>query len=246
MKNAVLVLTCLLTSSLLCACRSQPTHDDGTERTALATLTKAVETPASTFTPAPIATDKPTATATPTSTPRPTIPSASPTSTSTPTPMPTFTPLPTVSQPTPTLIPAAPPSQAHVFNETPIQPFDADVFIRYLGLMRDSFRSAADEFPQIFSGAKSGDCGSYIGWFALWVTEAPGFEDVPPEWYPLYSEYRSLLHQAVSVTWEIHEVCDAGGGTVSKETDVAAQAFIEWAYPRSEEMILEAQRLPRP
>jgi hypothetical protein len=127
-----------------------------------------------------------------------------------------------------------------------MQSFDADVFIRYLGLVRDSFRSAADEFPQIFSGSKKGDCGSYIGWIALWVTEAPGFEGVPPAWFPLYAEYRALIQEAVTTTWEINQVCAEGGGTVSDETDAAAQAFIERAYPRSEQMVLEALQLPRP
>jgi hypothetical protein len=127
-----------------------------------------------------------------------------------------------------------------------MQSFDADVFVRYLGLVRDSFRSAADEFPQIFSGSKKGDCGSYIGWIALWVTEAPGFEGVPPAWFPLYAEYRALIQEAVTTTWEINQVCAEGGGTVSDETDAAAQAFIERAYPRSEQMVLEALQLPRP
>lgn len=201
----------------------------------------------------------PTSTSTPTSTSVPTdIPTATPTSTATATSLPTETPSPT-SSPTvtlpptatpvpPTPVPTSPPLplEAHVFPETPIQPFDADVFLRYLGLVRDSFRSAADEFPRIFSGAKSGDCGSYGGWFALWITEAPGFQDVPVKWDALYVEYRSLLQQVVFVTWEIHEVCSSGGGTVSDETDAASQNFIDWAYPRFEAMIIEAHQLSQP
>lgn len=113
-------------------------------------------------------------------------------------------------------------------------------------LVRDSFRSAADEFPRIFSGAKWGDCGSYNGWFALWLAEAPGFTGVAPAWTGLYVEYRSLLQQAVATTWEIHLVCTSGGGTISDEAADRSLEFIEWAYPRSEQMLLEARELPRP
>lgn len=138
------------------------------------------------------------------------------------------------------------PVQAHVFPETPIEAFDVDRYLYYLSLVRDSFRSAADEFPQIFSGAKWGDCGSYNGWYALWLTQAPGFTDVPPAWTGLYVEYRSLIQQAVANTWEIHLVCTSGGGSVSDDVADRALTFVQWAYPRSEQMLLEAQDLPRP
>ena len=65
-------------------------------------------------------------------------------------------------------------------------------------------------------------------------------------WFRLYAEHRSLIQEAVTTTWEINQVCAEGGGTVSDETDAAAQAFIERAYPRSEQMVLEALQLPRP
>ena len=64
--------------------------------------------------------------------------------------------------------------------------------------------------------------------------------------FPLYAEYRAPIQEAVTTTWEINQVCDEGGGTVSDETSAAAQVFIERAYPRSEQMVLEALQLPRP
>jgi len=249
MKARIYFAWMLFVSVALVACDSQAVPD----------VTQSIETPTLTYTATPTSTPLPTdtPTATPTSTATSTATATSTptaTATPTPTPSPTHTPPPiltntptsmpvsTATQPVPTL----PSSQAHVFPETPIQSFDADIFIQYLGLVRDSFRSAADEFPKIFSGSKKGDCGSYIGWIALWAAQAPGFENVPPAWYPLYAEYRSLLQEAVTITWEINEVCDAGGGTVSDETVAASQAFIDRAYPRSEEMVVEAQQLPRP
>ena len=251
-KTSCSMLMLLFVCATLSACGSRAVPGDETAQTVPATpVAQATVVPTATqpATPTPTAApiETPTATSTPTPSPSPT-PTLSPTFTpsATPAPSPVPTDPPTAAQPAPTPAPTTPPSQPHVFPETPIQSFDADVFIRYLGLVRDSFRSAADELPQIFSGSKEGDCGSYIGWIALWVTEAPGFEDVPAAWFPLYAEYRALIQEAVTTTWEINLVCDEGGGTVSDETDAAALAFIERAYPRSEQMVLEALQLPRP
>ena len=195
-------------------------------------------------TPSPANTATPTATRTPTPTPRPTYtPTRTPAATSTPTDMPTPSPTrkPVTRQPT---VPPTP-SQAHVFAETPIQPFDIDVFIRYLGLIRDSLRSAEDELTRKIAGEKRWSCDSYNGWMALWVTEAPGFDDVPPAWNPLSVEYRSLIRQVVDVTWEIREPCSGDWGGVTQETSDACLEFIAWAYPRSEEMVAEALLKPR-
>ena len=257
-KTACSTLMLLLVCVTLAACGSPAVPGDQTTQTipaapvardtAVPTATQpATPTPTCTPTETPAATSTPTPSPSPTPTSSPTLtPSATPAPSPAPTNPPTPTAVATAAQPVPTPIPTTPRSQPHVFPETPIQAFDAEVFVRYLGLVRDSFRSAADEFPQIFSGSKKGDCGSYIGWIALWVTEAPGFEDVPPAWFPLYAEYRALIQEAVTTTWEINQVCGEGGGTVSDETDAAAQAFIERAYPRSEQMVLDALQLPRP
>ena len=257
------IMALFMLAAILIACG--PSQDElGTQATSVAAEAFAAQTaevptathtplPTATFTPEPTATSTPsptvTATATPTDTSTPTATATStptPVPTATPSPVPTATSTPTATQAPPTPLPPTPVPQAHVFSSTPIQAFDVDVFLSYLGQIRDSFRSAQSELPRIFSGAKSGDCGSYIGWYALWVAQAPGFTDIPAGWHPLYSEYRSLLEQVVSVTWEIHTVCDAGGGDVSNETGNACVEFIGWAYPRTEEMLTEAFQIPRP
>jgi hypothetical protein len=257
-------LICLLIAAILIACGPSQEELDShaTDTAAALSASQTAEAPTITNTPPPTATFTPEPTATPTATPTetptatptntPTLtatPTATPTMTPTPTdtPAPTATPTPTPppTEPPPTPVPPPPIPQAHVFPTTPIQPFDVDVFLTYLGRVRDSFRSAGDEFPRIFSGAKTGDCGSYQGWYVLWVVEAPGFTDVPVEWRGLYSEYRSLLQQVVTVTWEIHGICDSGGGTITDETGNACMEFIGWAYPRTEEMVIEAFQIPR-
>ncbi|MCA9976268.1 MAG: hypothetical protein KC413_10980, partial [Anaerolineales bacterium] len=84
------------------------------------------------------------------------------------------------------------------------------------------------------------------GWTRLWILEAPGFTDVPPDWQPLYVEYRSLLQQVVAVTAEIRPLCTGTGGELSAESTQAILNFVSWAYPRSEQMVVELSSLPRP
>ncbi|MCB8921518.1 MAG: hypothetical protein H6662_08055 [Ardenticatenaceae bacterium] len=93
---------------------------------------------------------------------------------------------------------------------------------------------------------KPGDCGTFNGWTRLWILEAPGFTDVPPNWQSLYVEYRSLLQQIASITTEIRPLCSGMGGDVSPETTQAILDFLAWAYPRSEQMVVELSQLPRP
>lgn len=247
---------------LLAACGNQESVESSTQNTPETIAQQATATPVSTETAVP---PTPTETAVPTNTPIPTDTATAtpvPTNTATPTPKPTDTPQPT-DTPEPTDTPAntatpfptvPPPTNtpapvaAPVFPETPIRPFNADDFIRYLGLVRDSYRSFNSEMGLFQQTGKPGDCGTFIGWVRLWVLEAPGYTNVPSAWQPLYGEYRSMLQQIVTITTEIRPLCDgsSGGGTVSAETTQAIFNFLAWAYPRSEQMIIEAGQLPRP
>jgi hypothetical protein len=153
--------------------------------------------------------------------------------------------MPTAVPPT-SVPPTAVPATAHTFPETPLRPFDVDVFVQYLGQGRDSFRSFNSEMSIFQANGKPGDCGTFIGWTRLWILQAPGFTDVPSAWQPLYVEYRSLLQQVVSLTMEIRPLCEGAGGQVSAETTQAIFDFLLWAYPRTEAMMIETGQLPRP
>lgn len=211
--------------------------------------------PTETPTEEPTDTPAPTNTATATDTPEPT---ATPTEVPTDTPEPTNTAVPTNTSIPPTTaatkVPATavpptspPPSNitAHTFPETPIQPWNADTFIRYLGLVRDSFRSFDNEYRLALTTDKAFDCGTFIGWTGLWILEAPGFTDVPADWQPLYSEYRDKLRQIVNLTAVVRPLCSAEGGTISEESSNAILSFLLAAYPRMEQMVIEANQLPR-
>lgn len=214
-----------------------PTEEPTTRPTAVPTETAIPPTATETPSPVPTDTPAPTNTATPTEVP-------------TETPLPTDTPTATAVPPTripPTAVPpTAAPIAAPVFPETPIQTFNVDTFTRYLGMVRDSFRSFNSEMSLFAQTGKPGDCGTFNGWTRLWIVEAPGFTDVPANWQPLYAEYRSLLSQIVSITTEIRPLCSGQGGQVTAETTQAIVTFLTWAYPRSEAMVAEAALLPRP
>jgi hypothetical protein len=225
--------------------------------TAIPPTATATETPAPTDTPQPTDTatpeptdtpePSPTATKTPTKTPSP-EPTETPTATNTPAPTATTAPVQPTSEPPTAVPPTSPPptnTTAHTFPETPIQAWDADTFVRYLGLVRDSFRSFNSEYQLALTTDKAFDCGTFVGWTWLWILEAPGFTDVPQEWQPLYIEYRDKLREIVSLTGEIRPLCDAEGGEISEESSRAILAFLLEAYPRTEQMIIEANQLPR-
>lgn len=222
-----------------------------TEEVAMVTDTAVppTETPKPTNTAVPTDTPEPTETMTPvppteTSTPTATVTAtATATATATDTPEPTATA--TAAPPTPVPQPTSPPVTAHTFPQTPILPWNANTFTDYLGRVRDSFRSFHSEMGLFQQTGKPGDCGTFNGWTALWILEAPGFTDVPSEWQPLYTEYRSMLAQIVDLTTSIRPLCAAEGGSISEEETAAIINFLDWAYPRMEAMVSEAAAIPR-
>ncbi len=250
------LLFCLTTVLLLAACGSEeptptavpeevsaateaPTEEPTAAPTAVPTETPIPPTVTATDTPTLVPTDTPEPTNTPT-------PTEEPTETPLPTDTPTATAVPPTAVPPTAVPPTAAPIAAPTFPETQIQPFAVDTFTRYLGLVRDSYRSFNSEMSLFAETNKPGDCGTFNGWTRLWIIEAPGFTDVPADWQPLYAEYRSMLSQIVNITAEIRPLCSGQGGQVSAETTQAIVNFLAWAYPRSEAMVAEAATLPRP
>lgn len=89
-------------------------------------------------------------------------------------------------------------------------------------------------FGSIVKG-KVGNCGFYWRYYTTWE-ELYAFTDVPADWRVLYVEYRSLLADLRTVSAPITEVCSAGGGTISDETDAQILAFAENARFRGEQL----------
>lgn len=252
-KNLTYWLVTLLIGIMVsCTNTIQPTAAPPTQVAQLPTATLTASptaTNTATATVIPTLTATPTATATPTLTPSPTpTPSPTATATATATLKPTLPPV--TNTPTPAPTSAATP---HVFNETPMKEFNVDELMNAVGRMRDTFRSASEGFYTQHDQYKYPVCPSYNGWFATWVKESPGFNNVPPTWQAFYAEYRSILQQAVSSTWQVHIVCTqkvfpsyAAYREQSTQSIAPAEQFFAWAYPRSEEMVIEGWALPRP
>jgi hypothetical protein len=263
LTHLFIISVVLIWAILLSGCNNAPEPTATAVPIAAATEspTAVPPSPTATNTAEPTETAVPTATATPqpTDTPEPSpTATATATNTASPTPAPSDTPIPPTATtkppatavPATTIPPTAPPAppttgNAHTFPETPIESWDADQFVRYLGLVRDSFRSFNSEYQLALTTDKAFDCGTFVGWTWLWILEAPGFTDVPAEWQPLYNEYRDQLRQIVSLTAEIRPLCNAEGGKISDESSKAILAFLLDAYPRTEQMMIEANQLPR-
>ncbi|MBK9052611.1 MAG: hypothetical protein IPL78_17360 [Chloroflexi bacterium] len=107
---------------------------------------------------------------------------------------------------------------------------------------RDSLRSFNSEMSIFQQTGKPGDCGTFLGWSRLWIIQSPGYTDVPGQAWALYYEWRSMLREVVNLTAEVRNICGGSGGE-----GVEAQPlidFLTWAYPRSEQMVIEAASLP--
>ncbi len=194
--------------------------------TATATAT-ASPTPTLTDTPRPTATAtrRPTRTAAPTNTPTPV-----PTATRTPLPLPTFTP--------------SPPPAAPVFAETIMHPFTPEHFRNELNeLVRFQSKFLA-YFKTIVETGVPGRCDLFYGYRNETIVSQAGYNDVPAAWYDLYFQYRVLLVEAVNNVQPITSVCDAGGGTIPLETDLAIIAGLESIVARAQ--ALEAAGISHP
>lgn len=154
----------------------------------------------------------------------------------TPTNLPDTTPIPTA-----TLVISE--ETAPRFSQTPIIPFDSEVFITHLELVRDSFRSFTVDWVPILADERErnrGDCGAFRGWYLLWVQQAPAFTELPAQWLPLYYEYRQLLQQAFNHTDQIQKQCFSLTLPAGAVQDDDPATFFPAAYPRLEEMLQQA------
>lgn len=248
-KSIVLVILCIGLLISVIGCDSTGTEEISvvevtaeTEPIAIATNTTipATETPKPpTETPIP-PTATPTLTNTPSQTPTDT-PSPSPTHTSTP--IPTNTPLPTLTATTvvlPTSEPTKPPFK--VYPDTFYAPYSEDAFLGHTRRFHETLNQLNDMYITISFG-KSGSCGIFGDLYKTWTEQMPVLEEVPEKYTILHAEYRSLIDQIVMHTGEIAQVCSGGGGTVSDETDAAIRNYLEWAIPRSEQLVVEIIQL---
>lgn len=217
------LIACSMLAVMLSACSIVPSPAP----TATATATDTA-TPSPTATPTSTATHTPTATYT-------SRPTATATRTSAPSSTPTSTPRPVTPQPTATPKPAA-----HVFAETPIEPFNPDRFIPDIQRLRDVLETIKQSVA--FANPR---CNLHLQRRKeLWALL--GFDDVPAEWLGVYVEYRSIILQTYTLYEPILAVCAAGGGTVESSVLDNLSIYLDSARPQVEQLLGKAYQVPRP
>lgn len=148
---------------------------------------------------------------------------------------PTPTPAPPTAVPTPAPTPTP---DVVVYPQSSIEPWNLAAFQKRLQELHKSFFDG----KQWLSGALQARrfyCGNYANLYDSWVTSAV-YQNVPPEWMPLYREYRSMIEGAVTLTHSMYNLCMTGGGQVLVIEVELAYAHIDASEIRLLEMMKEA------
>lgn len=161
----------------------------------------------------------------------------------------TITPTATISGTTqPTATPTLVPSSGPIFPNTPVLLFDPQLFITHLVTVSNSFGDFVERWNPVLDGSRlrqQGDCEAYVTWYYFWTTEAPAFHDVPAGWQAVYYEYRVKLLDAANKTNLVRDICPEvePDPNYNGRIQVDITGFFELAYPRLQELIIEAQAL---
>ncbi len=225
--TAVSVVGALLVSS--CG----PTPDQIAAATATAaTATAASWTATPTLTPTATATATATATSTETSTPTDT---ATPKATATPSATATSTPTRTLPPPTAThTFTPSPVPQAPTFPSTPIVAWSvADIRSQVYEARLNVERFLVYHRDYVVGSGRIGDCASPLNANKELTRVRTGYgADVPADWYSLYYQYRTLVHEAVAITAPVIAICRNGGGSITDAEDQQIISGLESVWNR--------------
>lgn len=242
MIHRLILFAALVLIGLATACSPAPTP---TPTVTLVAVAPDTVTPQPTETPTATATATVQPSATPTVTPSAT-PSATPTTTptSTPQPSPTATRTKKPTQPPASATPTVEPVSNSAMIPAPFtKPFSPDLFIQMLDNGHAAFIKFLAYHGKVSSGNISiGSCYKFFNirdeWKNLLV-----LSDVPEAWAALYTEYSALRNQVFVVTDPINQICGAGRGTLSAETDQQILNFLDSAQNRLYQLSQQAQAM---
>lgn len=232
------VFVWILLSGVLIACApsveqiAQATVGAATSTVAMKTLSPGATstlTPTATASITPTATPSQTATAVPTATDTPS-PTETATATNTPPPLPTSTA---------TLPPPAP-----VFPQTILHPWNADDFRKEVRELSQFNLRFVDVLKWLIENNQTGNCWNFYNYRNELIVSQAGYNDVPADWYSLYYQYRVLVHESVNSIQPITAVCDAGGGSISLEQDLAIIAALTDISARAQQVQVQAEARP--
>ncbi len=85
----------------------------------------------------------------------------------------------------------------------------------------------------VVGSGRTGDCASPLNANKELTRVRTGYgSDVPADWYGLYFQYRSLVHEAVNVASPVVTICQQGGGTITDAEDQQIIAGLESVWNR--------------
>lgn len=237
-NSALLVVGWLLLVGVLAACA--PSVEPIVQATVGVATSAFVE-----WTPSSGATSTFTSTATaspnPTETPSPTV-TAAPTTTDTPLPTETV-PATNTPKPLPTSTATLPPS-APVFPQTILHPWNADDFRKEIRELSQFNLKFVDVLKWLIENNQTGSCWNFYNYRNELIVSQAGYNDVPADWYGLYYQYRVLVHELVNSVQPITAVCDAGGGSITLEQDLAIIAALTDISARAQQIQAQAEARP--
>ncbi len=213
----LLVILCLASGAAACG----PTQQDLGTQTAIAQTEVAsawTATPSATPITRPTATSAPTDRATPTTTATLT-PAATNTPAASATPSETSTASATPAPPPTLTFTPAPTQVAPAFARSPIHAWSRDDFAHEVTEVGNTIEGYLSFYrDRVVRGNQQGWCTSVWDFHKeLQSVRAAYSSDVPSDWYPLYREYRNLIHSADQVNQIVYTNCPNIEASIYKE-----------------------------
>jgi hypothetical protein len=145
--------------------------------------------------------------------------------------------------PTLTFTPSPRP-EAPVFAQTHIRAFEANDFRKEIAELAKFDRQFVGTLQYLIDSGSTGSCQGFYNFRNELIVSQAAYHDVPEAYYGLYYQYRVLVHRSVDSVQPITAVCDAGGGTITLEQDLAIIAALTDYAAQADQVLAQASTLP--
>jgi hypothetical protein len=125
-----------------------------------------------------------------------------------------------------------------------MHPYSSDDFRKELAELVNFNQKFVNTLQDLVNNGGTGSCNYFYSYRNEHIVSQAGYFDVPDVAYPTYYQYRLLVHEAVAAVQPITGVCDAGGGTITIEQDLAIIATLTGVIGRAQQLQVEAVALP--
>jgi len=125
-----------------------------------------------------------------------------------------------------------------------MHPYDSNDFRKELAELVSFNQKFVASLQDLVNNGGTGSCNNFYSYRNELIVSQAGYNDVPDVAYNAYYQYRVLVHEAVGLVGPITAVCDAGGGTITIEQDLAIIAGLTSVIGRAQLVQAEAAALP--